>query len=42
MKRCAFFARDELPPLDTERVTAGQVERMFAHYDSPDLPAEFD
>jgi ADP-ribose pyrophosphatase YjhB (NUDIX family) len=37
-----FFARDELPELDTERVTPGQVARMFAHFDQPDLPTDFD
>ena len=37
-----FFARVELPELDTERVTAGQVARMFAHLDDPGLPTDFD
>ena len=37
-----FFARTELPELDTERVTAAQVARMFAHLDAPDLPTDFD
>jgi ADP-ribose pyrophosphatase YjhB (NUDIX family) len=38
----AFFGRHELPPLDAERITAGQVERVFAHFDAPELPTEFD
>lgn len=38
----AFFGRHEIPALDTERTTAGQVERMFAHHDDPDLPTDFD
>jgi ADP-ribose pyrophosphatase YjhB (NUDIX family) len=37
-----FFSRDRLPELDTERVTAGQVARMFEHFDQPDLPTDFD
>jgi ADP-ribose pyrophosphatase YjhB (NUDIX family) len=38
----SFFPRTRLPALDTERVTAAQVELMFAHFDRPDLPASFD
>ena len=37
-----FFDRAQLPPLDTDRTTGAQVERMFAHFDRPDLPTEFD
>jgi ADP-ribose pyrophosphatase YjhB (NUDIX family) len=37
-----FFAREELPPLDEDRITAGQVARVFAHFDEPGLPTEFD
>ncbi|HEX6314832.1 MAG TPA: NUDIX hydrolase [Gemmatimonadaceae bacterium] len=37
-----FFARDALPPLDTDRTTAGQVDCMFAHFDEPDRPTDFD
>jgi ADP-ribose pyrophosphatase YjhB (NUDIX family) len=38
----AFFPRGALPALDTERITAAQVDRMFAHLERPDLPADFD
>ena len=37
-----FFARDEIPPLSTGRVTTHQIERMFAHRDNPVLPTVFD
>ena len=37
-----FFARIEIPPLSTGRVTTHQIERMFAHRDNPELPTEFD
>ena len=37
-----FFARDEIPPLSTGRVTTHQIERMFAHHANPELPTEFD
>jgi ADP-ribose pyrophosphatase YjhB (NUDIX family) len=37
-----FFGRHEIPPLDTERVTAGQIERMFVHFDQPNLPTDLD
>ena len=37
-----FFSRSGLPELDTERVTAAQVERMFVHFDHPDLSTDFD
>ena len=37
-----FFARTEIPPLSTGRVTTHQIERMFAHRDNPELPTEFD
>jgi ADP-ribose pyrophosphatase YjhB (NUDIX family) len=39
----AFFAADQLPAdLSTGRVLAHQVQRMFAHWRSPDLPTEFE
>ncbi len=38
----AFFARDALPPLSTGRTTAAQVERMFEHWERPELPTDFD
>jgi ADP-ribose pyrophosphatase YjhB (NUDIX family) len=37
-----FFGREEIPPLSTGRVNSEQIARMFAHYDQPDLPADFD
>ncbi len=37
-----FFARDALPPLSTDRVTAAEIARLFAHLDRPDLPTDFD
>jgi len=38
----AFFAPDALPPLSLGRTTAAQVERMFQHFEHPDLPTDFD
>jgi ADP-ribose pyrophosphatase YjhB (NUDIX family) len=38
----AFFARDALPPLSLGRTTAAQIERMFQHFEYPDLPTDFD
>jgi ADP-ribose pyrophosphatase YjhB (NUDIX family) len=39
----AFFARSELPQdLSIGRILAHQVERMFEHARSPELPADFD
>jgi ADP-ribose pyrophosphatase YjhB (NUDIX family) len=37
-----FFARDALPPLSIDRITPGQIERMFRHHADPTLPADFD
>jgi|CZCB01.1.fsa_nt_gi ADP-ribose pyrophosphatase YjhB (NUDIX family) len=37
-----FFARDQLPPLSLMRTTPQQLERMFAHFDHPEWPADFD
>jgi len=37
-----FFARTEIPPLSTGRVTTHQIERMFAHHANPGLPTEYD
>lgn len=37
-----FFARDDIPQLSVARVTETQMARMFAHYDDPQLPADFD
>jgi ADP-ribose pyrophosphatase YjhB (NUDIX family) len=38
----AFFPRHELPPLSLGRSTAAQIDRMFQHAQSPELPADFD
>jgi ADP-ribose pyrophosphatase YjhB (NUDIX family) len=38
----AFFGRDKLPALSVERVLDYQIERMFVHAESPELPTEFD
>ena len=38
----AFFAPDALPPLSLGRVTATQIERMFAHHRDATLRTEFD
>jgi ADP-ribose pyrophosphatase YjhB (NUDIX family) len=38
----AFFARDALPALSLGRTTAAQIERMFQHRESMDLPTDFD
>ncbi len=38
----AFFGRDEIPPLSVQRVTAGQIERFFEHYQHPEWPTDFD
>jgi ADP-ribose pyrophosphatase YjhB (NUDIX family) len=38
----AFFARDALPPLSQGRATEAQIERMFQHFEDPQLPTDFD
>ena len=38
----AFFHAHELPELSVSRVLDYQIERMFAHARSPNLPTEFD
>jgi ADP-ribose pyrophosphatase YjhB (NUDIX family) len=38
----AFFERERLPLLSIGRVLGYQIERMFVHAASPDLPTEFD
>ena len=37
-----FFPRGALPPLSLGRTTAEQIELMFRHAESRDLPADFD
>ncbi len=38
----AFFAQDHIPALSTGRILPAQIERMFAHYQHPDWPADFE
>jgi ADP-ribose pyrophosphatase YjhB (NUDIX family) len=38
----AFFAPDALPPLSLGRTTQAQIERMFHHFEHPQIPTEFD
>jgi len=38
----AFFDANKLPELSISRVLDYQIERMFAHAKSPNLPTEFD
>ena len=37
-----FFAEDQLPPLSTNRITAGQIQLMFLHERERQLPTTFD
>lgn len=37
-----FFAPDALPELSSGRITARQIQRMFAHAADPALPTEFE
>ena len=37
-----WFALDELPPLSTGRITAGQLGRGLAHHRDPSLPTGWD
>jgi ADP-ribose pyrophosphatase YjhB (NUDIX family) len=37
-----FFAPDRLPELETGRVTAAEIARMFEHHRDPSLPTDFD
>ena len=37
-----FFRSTEIPPLSLTRVTPAQIARLFAHYDHPQWPADFD
>jgi ADP-ribose pyrophosphatase YjhB (NUDIX family) len=37
-----FFGADNLPPLSTARTTPEVLARMFAHYDHPHWPTDFD
>ena len=37
-----FFGETEIPELSVDRVTAGQIRRMFEHHRDPGLPTDFD
>jgi ADP-ribose pyrophosphatase YjhB (NUDIX family) len=37
-----FFPRDRIPELSLGRVNPRQIERMYEHWQHPELPAEFD
>ncbi|MCB0064944.1 MAG: NUDIX domain-containing protein, partial [Caldilineaceae bacterium] len=37
-----FFDRAEIPPLSLTRIVPSQIARLFAHYDDPTLPTDFD
>lgn len=37
-----FFPRGEIPRLDLERTTPGQIAAVFAHHADPDRPTDFD
>jgi NADH pyrophosphatase NudC (nudix superfamily) len=38
-----FFARDDLPELDEERITPDTyIERFFEHREHPEWPTDFD
>jgi ADP-ribose pyrophosphatase YjhB (NUDIX family) len=37
-----FFGEDELPELSINRVTTGQIRRMFEHLRNPELGTDFD
>ena len=37
-----FFGEMEIPELSVDRVTAGQIRRMFEHHRNPGLPTDFD
>ena len=37
-----FFAPDSLPELSISRTTAGEIQRMFEHLHSPNLPTDLD
>ena len=38
----AFFERRALPPLSLGRTLPAQVERLYEHWQHPELPADFD
>jgi ADP-ribose pyrophosphatase YjhB (NUDIX family) len=38
----AFFGENEIPELSINRVTTGQIKRMFEHLRNPHLPPDFD
>jgi ADP-ribose pyrophosphatase YjhB (NUDIX family) len=38
----SFFARAEIPELDLDRTTPGQIALAWAHHEHPDRPTDFD
>lgn len=42
MHDVAWFSRDQIPPLSTDRITASQVELMFEYHFNPDKEVMFD
>ena len=38
----SFFARVEIPELDLDRTTPGQIALAWAHHEHPDRPTDFD
>jgi ADP-ribose pyrophosphatase YjhB (NUDIX family) len=38
----SFFARTEIPELDLDRTTPGQIALAWAHHEHPDRPTDFD
>ncbi|XHR27729.1 MAG: NUDIX hydrolase [Chthoniobacteraceae bacterium] len=41
-EQCEFFAEDAIPPLSLNRITPGQVARLFEYHRDPALAADFD
>ncbi len=37
-----YFSERNLPELSVDRVTAGEIQRMFEHHRNPQLPTDFD
>jgi len=36
----SFFAKNQLPSLSIERITAAQIDRLFAPYRNPHRPTD--
>jgi hypothetical protein len=37
-----FFGEQQIPELSLTRVVPSQINRLFEHYRSPNLPTDFD